>query len=84
MARLTPFIEADRDRLAADIKREKPDALLVGKLGTPFHDWAWSDPAITAARADYVFFAGNGDKNWPAEIWVRRDLLGLRAGLSAP
>lgn len=83
-ARLTPYIDADRDRLVADIKREKPDAILVGKLGTPFHDWAWSDPAITAARADYVLFAGNDDKDWPAEIWVRRDVLGLRAGLSAP
>ena len=84
VARLTPFIDADRDRLVADITREKPDAILVGELGTPFHDWAWSDPAITAARADYVFFAGNDDKDWPAEIWVRRDLLGLRAGPSAP
>ena len=84
IARLTPFIDADRDRLVADIKREKPDAILVGKLGTPFHDWVWRDPQITAARADYVLFADNDDKDWPAEIWVRRDVLGLRAELSAP
>ncbi len=74
IARLQPFIDADRDRLVEDIEREKPDAILVGRLGTPFHDWAWGDPKIAAARADYVLFARNEDADWPAEIYVRRDL----------
>ena len=33
IARLQPFIDADRDRLVEDIEREKPDAILVGKVG---------------------------------------------------
>ena len=33
------------------------------------------------ARADYQFFAANPDKGFPAELWVRKDLIGLRASL---
>jgi len=82
--RLQPFIEKDRDRLVEDILRNRPDAILVGKLGTRFHDWAWSDPKITAARSDYQFFAANADPDWPAEIWIRKDLLALRATTASP
>lgn len=78
VARMTPFLDADRDRLVEDIEREKPDAILVGKLGTAFNDWAWRDEKITAARAGYVLFARNEDDDWPAEIYVRQDLSGLR------
>ncbi len=76
-ARLNPYIDADRDRLVADIAREKPDVLLVGKLGTPFHEWAWADAKITAARQGYVLYARNADKDWPAEIYVRRDMIAV-------
>ena len=80
-ARLRPYIDRDRQMLVEDIGRNRPDAILVGKLGTRFHQWAWSDPAIAAARADYQFFAAEPDKDFPAELYARKDLIGLRATL---
>jgi hypothetical protein len=80
-ARMEKAIRADRDLLVADIRRNRPDAILVGRIGTPFNQWAWNDPEIAAARADYVYFADNGDPRWPAAIYVRKDLIGLRPGL---
>jgi hypothetical protein len=75
------YIDADRDRLVADLNRSRPDALLVGRLDTRFHQWVWNDPAIAAARADYRLFAAETDSGFPAELWVRTDLFGLRPGL---
>ena len=77
--RLAPYIDRDRRMLVEDIERGRPDAILVGRLDTRFHQWAWSDPAIAAARADYRFFAAEPDKDFPAELCVRKDLIGLRA-----
>jgi hypothetical protein len=79
--RMRVYIDADRDRLVADLERNRPDALLVGRLDTRFHQWAWSDPAITAARADYRLYAAETDTGFPAELWVRADLFGLRPRL---
>ena len=79
--RMRAYIEADRNRLVADLERNRPDALLVGRLDTRFHQWAWNDPEITAARADYRLFATEPDAGFPAELWVRADLFGLRPGL---
>jgi len=80
--RMRAYIDADRDRLVADLKRNRPDALLVGRLDTRFHQWVWSDPKITAARADYRLFATETGSDFPAELWVRADLFALRPGLS--
>ena len=79
--RLAPYIERDRDRLVEDIEGNRPDAILVGPTDTRFHRWAWGDPAVAAAMANYQFFAANPDKNFPAELYVRKDLIGLRATL---
>ena len=79
--RMRVYIDADRDRLVADLNRSRPDALLVGRLDTRFHQWVWNDPAIAAARADYRLFAAETDSGFPAELWVRTDLFGLRPGL---
>jgi hypothetical protein len=79
--RMRVYIDADRDRLAADLERSRPDALLVGRLDTRFHQWVWNDPEITAARADYRLFASETDSGFPAELWVRSDLFGLRPRL---
>ena len=79
--RMNAYIEADRDRLVADLERNRPDALLVGRLDTRFHHWAWSDPKIAAARSDYRLFAVETDTGFPAELWVRADLVGLRPAL---
>ena len=43
-ARMRIYIDADRDRLVADLNRYRPDALLVGRLDTRFHQWLWNDP----------------------------------------
>jgi hypothetical protein len=80
--RMRAYIDADRDRLVADLNRYRPDALLVGRLDTRFHQWVWNDPKITAARADYRLFATETGPDFPAELWVRDDLFGLRPGLS--
>ncbi len=82
--RLRPYIDRDRQMLVEDIERNRPDAILVGRLDTRFHQWAWSDPAITAARADYRLFAAEPDTGFPAELYVRKDLIGLRATLPDP
>jgi hypothetical protein len=79
--RLAPYIDRDRDRLVRDIEGNRPDAILVGRTDTRFHRWVWSDPAVAAAMANYQFFAANPDKNFPAELYVRKDLIGLRATL---
>jgi hypothetical protein len=76
------YIDADRDRLVEDLNRNRPDALLVGRLDTRFHHWVWNDPKITAARADYRLFATETSSDFPAELWVRADLFALRPGLS--
>ena len=75
------YIDADRDRLVADLDRNRPDAMLVGRLDTRFHQWAWSDPEIAAARADYRLYATETDTGFPAELYVRADLFGLRPAL---
>jgi hypothetical protein len=80
-ARMQVFIDADRDRLVADLNRNRPDALLVGRLDTRFHQWLWNDPAVVAARSDYRLFATETDSGFPAELWVRADVVGLRPGL---
>ncbi len=79
--RLRPYIDRDRQMLVEDLTRNRPEAILVGRLDTRFHQWAWSDPAITAARADYRLFAAEPGKDFPAELYVRKDLIGLRATL---
>jgi hypothetical protein len=79
--RMNAYIAQDRDRLVADLTRNRPDALLVGRLDTRFHQWAWGDPRIAAARADYRQFAVETDSGFPAELWVRNDLVGLRRAL---
>jgi hypothetical protein len=80
--RMRGYIDADRDRLIADLDRNRPDALLVGRLDRRFHEWVWNDPKIAAARADYRLYAAETGASFPAQLWVRADLVGLRPGLS--
>ena len=81
-AKLAPYIEADRDRLVADIKNRKPDAIIVGPLNTRFHAALWSDPSVAAAMRDYRLVAVNDVADHPGELWARRDLIGLRPSLA--
>jgi hypothetical protein len=77
-AKLAPFVEADRQRLIADIVKRRPEAIIVGPLNTRFHAAIWADPAVIAAMTEYRLFAVNDVKDRPGELWVRRDLLDLR------
>jgi len=78
--RLRPYADRDRKMLIEDIERQRPDALLVGPLNTRMHAALWADPEITAARADYRLFATNDRPDFPAELWVRKDLIGAELG----
>jgi hypothetical protein len=80
-ARLEPIIRRDREMVAEDIERHRPDALLISRHGARFHAWAMSDPALAAARADYVLTAQNPGKDWPVDLYVRRDLVRARPAL---
>jgi hypothetical protein len=74
--RLQPYADRDKAMLIEDIERQRPDALLVGPLNTRMHAALWADPEISAARADYRLFATNDQPDFPAELWVRKDLVG--------
>jgi hypothetical protein len=71
------YVERDRKMFVDDMRRLRPDAILVGPTNTRFHDAIWSDPEIVAARAPYRLFATNSPPELPAELWVRKDLIGL-------
>lgn len=73
-ARLQPFIDAEKARLVEDIVSRRPDALLVGPLGTRFHDAIWNDPEVAAARRNYRLAARNVPPEGSGELWVREDL----------
>ncbi len=79
-ARLAPIIARERDFVAEDISREKPDILLISRHGPRFHAWAMSDPKLAEARAPYRFVMSNPDPDWPVDLYIREDGLGLRGG----
>ena len=80
-AQMRPYIERDRARLVADITDKQPDAILVGPLDTRFHAWIWADPEVQAAMRDYRLLASNDRPDFPAELWARREAIGLKPGL---
>ena len=81
-AKLAPYVEADRQRLVADIVNRKPDAIIVGPLNSRFHAAVWSDPALAAAMRDYRLYAVNDLEDHPGELWARRDLFDLRSTIA--
>lgn len=82
--RLAPIIEHDRDMLAEDIARNRPDGVLVSKVGPRFHRWAMSDPKLAAALRNYRLGAKSAVKAWPVDLYVRNDLVGLRPSFALP
>jgi hypothetical protein len=79
-ARLAPIIARERDGVAEDIEANAPEILLVSRHGPRFHAWAMNDPKLNAARAPYRFVTSNANPDWPVDLYVREDLLGLRGG----
>jgi len=78
-ARMAPIIDQERDWVAEDIEANRPDVLLISRHGPRFHAWAMSDPKLSAARAPYRFVMSNPNADWPVDLYVREDLIGLRA-----
>jgi hypothetical protein len=64
--RLRRWYEADVDAFAADVRRERPDIILVD--ARPELAWLRKEPKIQSAIAAYRPRARAGD----VEVWVRR------------
>ena len=79
--RLAPIIARDRDTVAEDITANRPDALLISRHGARFHAWAMNDPVLSRARANYLLVARNESPDWPVDLYIRADLVGLRPTL---
>ena len=80
-ARLAPIVARDRDIVVEDIRRNRPDGILVNRVNPRFHRWAMGDPPLAAALADYAFAAADRVANWPVDLYVRKDEIGLRPSL---
>jgi len=80
-ARLAPIIARDRDIVAQDIERNRPDGILVSAVNPRFHRWAMTDPTLAAALADYALATSSRAADWPIDLYVRKDEIGLRPSL---
>ena len=72
-ARLQAYADEERKEMIDDIAANRPDALLVGPLGTGLHADVWADPRLQAAMADYRRFAVEERPGYSAELWLRGD-----------
>ena len=43
-----------------------------------------SDPKLAAALADYALATANRGADWPVDLYVRKDEIGLRRSLPEP
>ena len=49
-----------------------------------FHRWAMTDPTLAAALADYALATSSRAADWPIDLYVRKDEIGLRRSLPEP
>jgi hypothetical protein len=82
--RLQPIIDRDAEMAAEDIVHNRPDGVLVNTFNPRFHEWAMHEPAIAAALADYTLATSSRAADWPIDLYVRKDSLGLRRDVSEP
>ena len=82
--RLAPIIASDRDRLAEDIARNRPDGILVNQFNPRFHHWAMGEAGFAAALAGYALTISSRAADWPIDLYVRKDEIGLRGPLAEP
>ena len=80
--RLAPIVARDRDMVAEDIRLNRPDGVLVSRVGPGFHAWAMNDAKLAAALADYRLQASSRAADWPVDLYVRKDAIRLRPTLS--
>jgi len=83
-ARLAPIVARDRDIVAEDIRTNRPDGILVNTVNPRFHRWAMTDPRLAAALADYALATSSRAADWPIDLYVRKDEIGLRRSLPEP
>jgi hypothetical protein len=67
---LAKWIKKDRSILAADIRKGKPDVILIDTRGNFWKAWAQADQELAALLSSYVFIT----KNDFVELHVRRDV----------
>lgn len=71
--RLQPFADEELSDMLADISAYRPDALLVGPLGTTLHAELAADPRVQTVLAGYHKTATEVRKGYSAELWLRND-----------
>ena len=71
--RLQPFADAELSGVIADIAARRPEALLVGPLGTALHAEVAADPRVQTMLAGYHKTATEARKDYSAELWLRND-----------
>ena len=75
IAAMQPYLTLDRDMLVEDIRRNRPDIVLISDRLDNYSDWAFADPLIAAALKDYRFYAADGPKGRETFLYARSDLL---------
>jgi hypothetical protein len=83
-ARLAPIIARDRDIVAEDIQRNRPDGILVSRVNPRFYRWAMTGPPFAAAFADYALATTTRAADWPIDLYVRKDKIDLRPRFAEP
>jgi hypothetical protein len=81
-AKLESYLRLDRDMLVEDIDRNRPDIILISNRFGEFHHWAFADPAIAAALANYKLYATDGEAKGETFLYARADLIPLRPALA--
>jgi hypothetical protein len=81
-SKLESYLRLDRDILLEDIERNRPDIILISNRFGEFHHWAFADPLIAVALANYKLYAEDGDPNGETFLYARAELLTSRSHLS--
>ncbi|HXW19899.1 MAG TPA: hypothetical protein VEK35_05290 [Roseiarcus sp.] len=82
-ARLESYLRFDRDTLLQDIAENRPDIILISNRFGEFRRWAFADPSIAAALAQYRLYAKDGAASGETFLYARADLLEPQLGATA-
>jgi hypothetical protein len=77
IAAMQPYLDLDKRMLIDDLRRSRPDVILISNRIEKFRDWAFADPAVAAALADYRLYGE--DPSRKTALYARADLLALRS-----
>ncbi len=77
IAAMQPYLSLDKRMLVEDIRRNRPDLILISDRVKKLHDWAFADPEVAAALADYRLC--DEDVLQRTFLYARDDLLALRS-----